>query len=565
MTLLQWFIFFLIIQVIHFFGTWKLYKKAGRKAWEALMPVYNAIVLMKIINRPIWWTILLFIPVVNLLMFPIIWIETIRSFGKKSRLDSALVLLTFGFYIYYINYATDVQYREDRSLKPNSILGEWISSVAFAIIAATLVHTYVMRPYMIPTSSLEKSLLIGDFLFVSKFHYGARVPMTPIALPMVHDSIPYSGLGSYLKKPQLPYFRLPGLQKIKRNEIVVFNWPADTLKTMWGDHSGKYTYKPIDKKTNYVKRCVAIAGDSLQIINGDIYINGKKSIMPDRAKPQFYYTYTGKKPFNSQNFPKYLAKNERKNHYKIKKEYWIDSRVQKLFSKNAGNAYVTKVSEDSLFVELAGGISPKLLNKLSISKIPNKFSINMTEEVVAKVKKEANTLSVKRLIHTNDTDVFPSNKQYQWSQDNFGPIYIPKKGETVELTHQSLPFYKHIIEEYEHNKNVTFDGDNVYIDGKLTKNYTFKQDYYWLMGDNRHNSLDARYWGYVPFDHVVGKPVFIWMSFDGGLIGGKPRWERFFTTVHGEGKPVSYFYYFLGAVALWLVYSNFIKKKTKES
>ena len=169
MTLNQWFLFFIAIQVIHFLATWKLYIKAGKKAWQAAVPIYNAIVLMQIINRPKWWVILLFIPIINLLMFPIIWVETIRSFGKNSNTDTALVIGTLGFYIFYVNYALDVKYIGNRSLKPRTATGEWVSSIAFAIIAATLVHTYFMQPYTIPTSSLEKSLLVGDFLFVSKF------------------------------------------------------------------------------------------------------------------------------------------------------------------------------------------------------------------------------------------------------------------------------------------------------------------------------------------------------------------------------------------------------------
>ncbi|MGK0458240.1 MAG: signal peptidase I, partial [Polaribacter sp.] len=214
MNFTEWFLFFIVIQVLHFLGTWKLYVKAGRKAWEAAIPIYNGVILMQIINRPKWWIVLLFIPVVNLLMFPVLWIETIRTFGFYKKLDSLLVILTLGLYIFYINYATDATYNAERSLKPRSEIGEWISSITFAIIAATLVHTYFMQPFTIPTSSLEKSLLVGDYLFVSKFHYGARVPSTVIAAPMVHDSLPFTGIASYLKKPQLPYTRLPGLQKI---------------------------------------------------------------------------------------------------------------------------------------------------------------------------------------------------------------------------------------------------------------------------------------------------------------------------------------------------------------
>jgi signal peptidase I len=198
MTTYHWIIFFLIVQLIHGLGTWKLYEKAGRKRWEAFVPIYNSIVLMKIINRPTWWTVLLFIPIINLIMFPVIWVETLRSFGKNSTTDTLLGIFTFGFYIYYINYTQEVTLISDRSLVAKTKTGDTISSLLFAIVVATLVHTYVMQPYTIPSSSLEKSLLIGDFLFVSKFHYGARTPMTAVAAPMVHDTLPFIKTKSYL-------------------------------------------------------------------------------------------------------------------------------------------------------------------------------------------------------------------------------------------------------------------------------------------------------------------------------------------------------------------------------
>ena len=301
----QWLVFILIIQVIHFLGTWKLYVKAGRKAWEAAIPMYNAIVLMQIINRPKWWVILLFIPIINLLMFPVIWVETIRSFGKNTLLDTWLVLLSFGFYTYYVAYALDVSYIEDRSLHPKTVAGEWVSSIVFAVVAATIVHTYFIQPYVIPTSSLEKTLLVGDFLFVSKFHYGARVPMTVVAAPMVHDSLPILKTKSYLadvekdsyksswkNKLRLPYFRLPGFKKVKKNDIVVFSWPADTVYQFFKRAKG--VVKPIDKKSNYVKRNVGSPGDSLAVINGDVYINGEKLVLNDRAKPEFHHVITTK-------------------------------------------------------------------------------------------------------------------------------------------------------------------------------------------------------------------------------------------------------------------------------
>ncbi|PQJ81210.1 signal peptidase I [Polaribacter glomeratus] len=566
MTYTQWFIFFLAVQVLHFLGTWKLYVKAGRKAWEAAIPIYNGIVLMKIINRPKWWIILLFIPIVNLLMFPVIWIETIRTFGFYKKLDSLLAIVTLGLYIFYINYATDAAYHADRSTKPRSELGEWVSSIAFAIIAATLVHTYFMQPFTIPTSSLEKSLLVGDYLFVSKFHYGARVPSTVIAAPMVHDSLPFTGTASYLKKPQLPYTRLPGLQKIKNNDIVCFNWPADSLATMWGDYSGKFTYKPVDKKTNYVKRCVGIAGDSLEMRNGHFYINGKKNVLPYRAKLQFYYTFECKEPIDQSTYPKFLLSKERTGVYKILSEYWNNDKVQEAIKQNGS---LSKIGEDSLYTEVAGGVNPQFAQRLKMINVDTKININLTDEEVVLLEKYPLTVSVKKINHAPDNAIFPHVEKLKWSQDNFGPIYIPKKGATVKLDAESLPFYKQIIKNYEYNDLVA-NGDDIFINGKKVDSYTFKQDYFYLIGDNRHNSLDARYWGYVPFDHVLGKPVMIWFSWDANAPSFTAklksiRWNRMFTTVGGDGEPVSYRYFVLAIIALYIGWSFYKgKKKVKK-
>ena len=610
MTFTQWFIFFLGVQVIHFLATWKLYVKAGRKAWEAAIPIYNGIILMKIINRPKWWIILLFIPIVNLLMFPVIWIETIRTFGFYKKIDSLLVLLTFGLYIFYISYATDAKYNSERSTKPRSELGEWVSSITFAIIAATLVHTYFMQPFTIPTSSLEKSLLVGDYLFVSKFHYGARVPSTVIAAPMVHDSLPFTGTASYLKKPQLPYTRLPGLQKVKNNDIVCFNWPADSLATMWGDNSGKFTYKPVDKKTNYVKRSVGIAGDSLEMKDGYFYINGKKNELPYRAKLQFYYTFECKQPISQSTYPKFLLDKERTRVFKMSSKYWNDPKAQErfnsqvLFSKIAGDSLITevvarapiykiptkywenpkvqqkfyndnntnliKIGGDSLFTEVAGGVSQSLANKLGMEStiVDNKININMTEEEATRLKKHPLMLSVKKVNHSPDNAIFPHIKSNKWSQDNFGPIYIPKKGATVKLDSESLPYYRQIIKYYEFNDLVE-NGDDIFINGAKADSYTFKQDYFYLIGDNRHNSLDGRYWGYVPFDHVLGKPVMIWFSWDANAPSFMAklksiRWDRMFTTVGGDGEPISYRYFVFALIALYIGYSSYKGKKVKK-
>jgi len=557
MTITQWFIFFLLIQVIHGLSTWKLYIKAGREAWKAFVPVYNAIVLMQMINRPKWWTILLFVPIINLIMFPVLWVETCRSFGKNTYLDTALAVLTCGLYVTYLNYTQDLTHIKDRNIEPKSSSGEWTSSILFAIVAATLVHTYFMQPFVIPTSSLEKTLLKGDFLLVSKFHYGARLPMTAVSAPMVHDTLPKFNVPSYLKKPQIPYLRIPGFQKIKRNDIVVFNWPADTLFNMYKAADKKYE-KPIDKKTNYVKRCVGIAGDSLEIRDGYVFIDGKKTVLPDRAKTQFYYTVISKKHLSSTYLKEEIGTTEYNRFYKINKV--AAQRYEKLRGfKPFPN------DSTSYLIELPGDLK---VNK--DFRATDRYSINMSNEEQEKLSKNSSVVSVTRNILPKGTKgngvIFPSSKDGIWNGDNMGPIYIPEAGKTVELNKEVLPLYKAIITDYEGNKLNT-DGNDIYINGKIATTYTFKQDYYWMMGDNRQNSLDARYWGYVPFDHVVGKPVFVWMSISGVELGlgNFKNWvfnkERIFTTVGGSGKPVSYLPYFLVVLLLWQGYKFYKKKK----
>ena len=566
MTINEWLIFFLIVQVIHFAGTWKLYQRANRKAWEAAVPVYNAVILMRIIKRPKWWVFLLFVPIINLLMFPIVWIETARSFGFNKRKDTILVLLTLGFYLYYINYATNSTHKINRSLNPRTGLGEWVHSIAYAIIAATLVHTYIMQPYTIPTSSLEKTLLVGDYLFVSKFHYGARVPTTTISTPMVHDSLPTSLISgkntkSYLNKPLLPYLRIPGFQKIKRNDIVVFNWPVDTL-VHWMDPSKGTDFKPLDKKTNYVKRCVGIAGDTLEVRDGYVFINGKQNILPDRAKLLFYNKIYSSKGLSTKKLLRYTNK-------EFERKFLINFTSQDQFDKvmNFVTDNPEKIKDNQFKITTSEGGIPKWVisnYKLDIKEIRTKIrKVNITDEMVAKLRKDSAVDSVIKVIKPKGIKgnyMFPEVSDLSWNTDNYGPIYIPKKGSTVELNINSLPFYKRIIKEYENNQ-LDVIGEHIFINGKKALSYTFNQDYYWMMGDNRQNSLDARSWGYVPFDHVVGKPVMIWFSIENGKI----RWERLFTTVGGNGEPVSYLLYVLIAIAGYFGYSFFKKNRKKVS
>ena len=552
MTLLQWVLFFFLIQVVHFLGTWKLYKAAGFNFWQALIPVYNAYVLMQIIRRPKWWVLLLFIPTINLIMFAVIWVETLRSFGWNSTKNTMLVIISAGFYIYALNYSDNVKYIPNRSLKPKTSFGETISSILFAIVAATIVHNYVIQPYIIPTGSLEKSLLIGDFLFVSKFHYGARVPMTAISLPMVHDTIPLLKTRSYLKKPQLPYLRLPGVKKIKRNEIVVFSWPADTVRQFFVKE--KRVDKPIDKKSNYVKRCVGIPGDTLEILNGFVYTNGSKNILPDRAKVQYtHYGYSQKgvssRKLSSKGYSDftrtYKIENISENTYKQILPYIIGRK---------GNTI-----EDFRVITGSKGLPTELIYKtgLKVSEILElKKEITLTLREAENLRKVQGIDSVVRRINqvkVPNEAFFPNKVPFDWNEDNFGPIVIPKIGTTVDLNQKNLSIYKKIIGEYEGNI-LELNQQGIKINGEYSSKYTFKKDYYWMMGDNRHKSEDSRFWGFVPDDHIVGKPVFIWFSIKGindGIKNWKVRWDRIFTTVDGPGKRVSYFPYFIGFIIIW--------------
>ena len=563
MTTTEWLLFILGIQAVHFLGTYRLYIKAGRKGWEALVPIYNAVVLMQIIRRPKWWVILLFIPIINLMMFPAVWVETLRSFGRTKWVDTLLVILTLGLYLFVVNYDSKTTYDKDRDLNSKSWFGEWISALMFAVIAATLVHNYFIQPYIIPTGSLEKTLLIGDFLFVSKFHYGARTPTSAVAFPMVHDTIPIIKKRSYLKKPQLPYFRLPGFQDVKRNDIVVFSWPADTVRKFFVREKG--IIKPIDKKSNYVKRCVGIPGDSLEIINGFVYINGVQNALPDRAKTQYtHYGYNNKGVSSRKLLDAGYKDFNRK--YKIRKA------TQATYDAIAPYILGVLSSEDEYYTVItpSSGIPPEIIGKLRISA---KELLDAKKEITLTVLEAKEILRtgivdsiVQKITQTKTANInfFPNAIPYDWNEDNFGPILIPKAGMTIDINEQTLPLYKKIIREYEKNE-LSKEGSKIFINGKEASSYTFEQDYYWMMGDNRHRSEDSRYWGYVPEDHVVGKPVLVWFSIEGindGIKNWSIRWDRLMTTIGGTGKPISFFPYVAAILLGWQILV-FIRKRKK--
>ena len=562
MSINEWLLFFLSYNLLIFVGSQRLFKLAGVDSWKSLIPVYNIVKHLEIINRPKWWVILVFIPVINLLMIPVIWVEFIKRFNHNSKLDRILVIITLGLYLFYVSYVSKrTKYVDNISF---SNFERSLGSLVFAVVIATIVHNYILQPFVIPTGSLEKTLRVGDFLLVSKFHYGARIPSTVISFPMVHDTIPILKTRSYLKKPQLPYIRIPGFQEIKNNDIVVFNWPADTVRKFFVKEKG--VIKPRDKKSNYVKRAIGIPGDSLEIKDGIVYLNGQENKLPERAKPLYTYKIFSKDGVSSSKLKnleidgfirRFVIRNLSQESYNSLKDYILS------ISNTNENEYLVYTDDQ--------GIPIKKVRELSIDIreiIDNEKELSLTINDANKIRNsnEFDTIfrSIEKTNYTNSV-FFPGNKRFNWNNDQLGPIYIPKAGEKIKLTIDDLSLYKKIIRDYENNEVEVVD-NNIYINGEISSNYTFKQDYYWMMGDNRYNSEDSRVWGFVPFDHVLGKPVFIWMSIDGlfnGISNWKFRWDRVFTTIGFDGKPRSYLPHFIIFILVWQLFSYLKKKKNK--
>mgnify|MGYP001248806103 CR=1 FL=1 len=359
--------------------------------------------------------------------------------------------------------------KETKKKKKNEIRS-WFDAIIFAVIAATILRTFLIEAYTIPTSSMEKSMLVGDFLFVSKLSYGPRVPMTPIAFPLVHHTMPIVDGKSYSEIIKIPYHRMKGIGEIKRNDCVVFNWPAEKLG------------RPIDKKENYVKRCVGIPGDILELKNGDLFVNKEPQEVFNGMKKQWHYDVTTKGTGLNPNI--------------LLKKYDITEGGYGR-NRNEYNLTLTDANRDAL------------------STFPNIIKLER------KIEKE----------NIYADYIFPHNQSYKWNIDNFGPITIPKKGSVIELSTNNISLYKDIIERYEKN-NIKIIDEVIYINDQIVSTYTFTMNYYWMMGDNRHNSADSRFWGFVPENHIVGKALFIWMSWDKNGKGlRKVRWNRLFRSV----------------------------------
>ena len=375
----------------------------------------------------------------------------------------------------------------------------WIDAIVFALVFATLINTYFFQMYTIPTSSMEKTLLVGDYLYVSKATYGPRLPQTTLSLPMMHNTTPW-GTKSYSEAVKMPYKRLAGRRGVERGDIVVFNFPAgDTValerlnetyydivrsfESSYGPVRGRelmqkqYTIlsRHVDKREHYVKRCVAVAGDTLQIVASQLFVNGQPTNYS--TEQQYIYFVQTTSPIG-----------------------------QRVFDRLG-------IAKDDIHYSASSGL----------------YAMPLTEANVEVLKGMSNVVSVTKNETTESyLAIFPNNERYNWTEDYFGPLWVPQKGATVALTVDNLPLYERIIKNYEGN-DLRVDGDTIYINGKPATEYTFQMDYYFMMGDNRHCSADSRYWGFVPEDHVVGTPSFVWLSMDKYKpFPSNIRWSRMF-------------------------------------
>ena len=431
-----------------------------------------------------------------------------------------LIVIVDIFLTQYIPWGA---WKQSKNPQIRSILS-WVDDIVFALVAVYFINIFVFQNYQIPSSSLEKSLLVGDYLFVSKLSYGPRVPNTPIAFPLVQNTFPFFNCKSYLDWPEWDYERVKGFGEVKRNDIVVFNFPAgDTVALkvqnpdyytlveeygrdqVWRDKNtfGEVIYRPVDKRENYVKRCIGMPGDTIEIRDNQVYIDGKAAQNPE----------------------------------KLQYNYFIETDGSMLSEEQFRLLEISK--DDRVLIN--GNNNTNLMSFLGIQ--PNEqgqfnpvYHFPMTQKALETIKKLP---IVKRVIIEPDSfggaTYFPVDYSTGWSRDNYGPLWIPKKGATIPLTAENIGLYSRCIRNYEGNTLEVKEG-KAYINGQPADSYTFQYDYYWMMGDNRHNSADSRSWGFVPEDHIVGKPIMIWLSLDKdrGIFDGGIRWNRMFRWVHPD-------------------------------
>ncbi|MCX6231770.1 MAG: signal peptidase I [Bacteroidetes bacterium] len=492
----------LVFFILTLTGLWKLFEKAGVPGWNVLIPFYNFYVWLKIINKPLWWYIFILVPFINVFTILLMIVELVKCYKKFGLLEQAVAALLPFIYLPYLGFNKKEEYvHPDKwPLLKKSATREWADAIIFAVIAATIIRTFFIEAYTIPTSSMEKSLLVGDFLFVSKISYGPKIPNTPIAFPFAHHTMPFTdNLKSYLEWIKLPYYRFPGFTTIKNNDVVVFNYPdGDTVSTVYQSNASYYALvkefgrdrvwedkaqfgdiiaRPVDKRENFIKRCIGIPGDSVQIIDRQVYVNGKIAENPKDRQFTYEIITTDGSPIYRNQFRK------------------------------------LGISEEDIRTYNTYNLLP------------------LTEESVEAIKKLPGVKEVRPIISSRgnlDARLFPFDTAYHFSIDNYGPIYIPKAGATVAISTKNISLYHRIITTYEGN-TLEIKDNKIYINGKESSTYTFKMNYYWMQGDNRHNSADSRYWGYVPEDHIVGKASFVWLSLDKDeSFLKKIRWSKLF-------------------------------------
>ncbi|MEL6133527.1 MAG: signal peptidase I, partial [Bacteroidota bacterium] len=450
-------------------------------------------------------------------------IDLARAFGKHKLKEHAAALLLPFYFFPKIGFDSKVAYLgpadQQKNAPKKSGAREWGDAILFAGVSALIIRTFLMEAFMIPTSSMERSLMAGDFLFVSKVHYGARMPQVPIAIPFVHNKVKLGSftMKSYLDFPQLPYYRTPGFAKVQRNDVVVFNYPKHDIEAL-NDGAGKV--KPTSMKENYIKRCVGVPGDNLEVRGGQVYINGELGYQPENMQKEF----------------KVLGKPGTK--------FVTQKRIGK--SRNAqGNSvrfveYTFPQREELGFRMLKAPIRSFFNEVYKYSENPNwyinslenqEFTLFMTDEVAEAIRKNPNVSKVEevnKLKGQRDGALYPTiyrgaNSRefaalFPWNIDYYGPLKIPHKGMTIDLTDQkNYGLYQRVITGYEGHELERQESKGqvkVLLDGIAVTEYTFEMDYYWMMGDNRHNSQDSRFWGFVPEDHIVGKPLFVFMSYE---------------------------------------------------
>jgi signal peptidase I len=494
----------LLILLLPAFGLSKLFARAGVPGWRAWIPFYNTWIMLELAERPKHWVFWQLLPIVGWFISMGIFVEFVKAFGKFRFYQHALAALLPLVYFPLIGLDPNTRFTGPGPVKQHkkSTAREWIDAGVFAVVAATLIRTFVFEAYVIPTGSMEKTLLVSDYLFVSKFTYGPRIPNTPLAIPFVHNTLPIINTNSYLEWVKLPYIRwFPS--PVKRGDVVVFNFPAgDTVINLPGYQSEDPYYhaslelghgnidsgrqvilrdpdqyplviRPVDKEENYIKRCVALPGDTLQIRDQVVFINGKAQPFPPESETP-YTVATAGQPLDES---------------VMKDEYDLDMSNTAEFSPGSKPLEYTML--------LTWRAHEKMLHS------------GLVRSIVPQIDND-------RMANP----VYPYDRSFSWTTDNYGPVWVPYKGAKLDLTPENYPVYERAIRVYEGNKLEKRDGA-IYLNDQPVTQYTFKMNYYWMMGDNRHGSQDSRFWGFVPEDHVVGGAWVIWMSWNHGM-----RWSR---------------------------------------